>query len=142
MSLFTLEDKLSALEILKREEYAYDKAAKKIGISVGELREWAKELMPVHLAEDTGIMKVVDSTEDQLDTRYTRKVKEAKVILLQKIRDLGEKEKDLDKVTRALKLLHDITKEGPWQEGGKGMNKQFFKQVNNAIFNIKKSKEE
>ena len=135
-NLFTLDDKLQALEVLKENNYSYDVAAKKVGVKISSLRDWARDLMPMVDSEASAVVDVMNATDEDLDIQYDRTVREIRTLMLQRMRDIVATESDLDKITRTLKLLHDISSGGVWSGNKDRGQKNWFTQVNQAIYNI------
>jgi transposase-like protein len=134
--MFSLEDKLSALETLKKNDYSYEVTSQKIGVKAATLKTWAKELMPMMDAESGSVLEVINATDDDLEVEYDRTVREVRTLMLQKIRTIIPEEKDLDKITRTLKLLHDISSQGVWAGSKDRGQKNWYTQVNQTIYKV------
>lgn len=134
--MFSLEDKLQALETLKENNFSYEVAEKKVGVKAATIRDWAKELMPMFDQDSSSVVSVINSSDEDLETDYHRTVKEVRTLMLQKIRDLIPVEKDLDKISKTLKLLHDISSEGVWAGNKDRAQKNWFTQVNQTVYKI------
>lgn len=140
--LYDLNERLYALEVLKECNFNYSVAQLKTGIAPNTLRNWAKNMLPIMDDGSDRLEGVITSDENALDEGYNKIIKEVRHLMLERMRDLVIKEKDLDKTTRALKTLHEIaTGNTPWGKEAPQSANKFYQQVNNVILQIKNKNE-
>lgn len=140
--LYDLNDRLYALEVLKECDFNYNLAQSKTGISPVVLRGWAKKMLPMLDDGSDKLEVAITSSEEALDENYNKVIKEIRHLMLEKMRDLVLKEKDLDKTTRALRTLHEIaTGNTPWGKEAPQSANRFYQQVNNVILQISNKNE-
>ncbi len=145
MTDFSLEDKMDAIEDLKKSNFDYGAICQKYNINLPTLKKWEKIVVPVFGKEgDAQIISLVAKDDDQLEKQYVRLAKESRNMLLQKIRDLAADETDIDKLTKALKLLHDISRDDDLfgtTAGGRSKAGSWHEKVTKAIVEIKEKRE-
>jgi len=138
-SMFSLDEKIEAMEILMDSNYSYSATAKKIGVDERTLKNWAVRLMPLLNKNADRINDIIESREDDLEVQFDRVVKEARVLALEQLRIQLPKEENIDRITRALKTLHEITN-GEWSlpnSAGSPKAGSYYQQINNYILNQK-----
>jgi len=122
MTLYSWDEKVEALTILKAFNFNYERAVKETGISAGTLRQWKKRyadkifddikknlqfVNPV-IPYNAGIKKATHDLKIG-NENFFNKAWETKERTLDKLKELIEKEKNLSRVVEALKVLHEIT---------------------------------
>ncbi len=136
--LFTLEEKLDALNELEENGYDYELVANKFGIKVELLTTWAKRMLPDINPKADMVSSVMISSDDEIDTKFVRTAKELRLIMLEQMRTLMVKETNLDKITKAIEALHKIsTSKDPWFGENKPAANNFYQQVTNVILSAK-----
>ena len=138
--MFSLQDKLEVLEILKENSYSYSVTSRKVGVHPTTLRLWAKQLLPFYDEDASAVAEVMMADDDELEAGYTKTVKEVRLLILERMRTVIPKEKDLAKLTTAMKTLHDIaTSKLPWNGETNTEANNYYQQINNIIINGSKS---
>ena len=145
-NLYDLNDRLYALEVLRENNFDYNKASVEVGIPPDTIEIWAKKLLPtmseVNIMGRDGATEIAKVGDNELEESYSRTVKEIRHLMLERMKDLVIKEKDLDKTTRALKTLHEIaTGNTPWGRETPVSANRFYNQVNNVILQISNKNE-
>ena len=133
---FTLEDKMDAMEVLKDLNYDYPKAARIVGVATPTLRAWAGMLVTSVNKEDASVLQIKEETDVELDKRFERSAKEAKTLVLERIRNLIKEEKDMAKLTQTLKVLNEIKTE---DFGGGALAGEWHEKLEAAITSVKVS---
>ena len=121
---------LATLQILQACDYNYREAARKTKINRLTIKEWSKKyanLLPPIKAVASPIKAMVDkfvseSTDKIIDNLITEQIPEGKISfsdladglrikMLNRIEELVKDSKDVEKVARSMKIVHDIKKE-------------------------------
>lgn len=138
------EDKHLAWKMMVADEMPREKVAEALDVSPSQIRKWESEILP----DGSGVNKAYEQmTSGQLDEEFEKAQAVAKMCLIDRIITLSRTERDLGKLSGAIKDINSVakgevlqdTKIGAWSEYVQSALKQIKKKpitINNNTLNI------
>lgn len=105
-----METMVKALKILELNSFNYSRTAEETGVSRQTLKKWASKL-GVAVFKHTKIEETVEESNEDIEHRkvvFVKNVLATKELLLMQMDKVIPKCNDIDKLSRALKIVSDI----------------------------------
>jgi len=108
---YTDKDKVRVLKLLQMNDFNYSKTSKATGIRYETLKKWQNQ-MGEEVNKPNRMEKIIKRVEGELaekEKEFLNDVYETKMQALQQLKEMIPQEKNMDNITKALRLLIEIT---------------------------------
>lgn len=135
---YTEEEKVRVLKLLQMNDYNYRKTSKATGVCYNSLTKWQNQ-MGEEVNKPNRMEKIIKRVEGELaekEKEFLNDVYETKMQALQQLKEMIPQEKNMDNITKALRLLIEITDgklSSEEEEELLGKGQTFFQIINQQL---------
>lgn len=133
--VYTEEEKIEVLKLVEANDFNYYKTSKATGIHQSTIKKWADK-MGKEVWNRERRKEIIQKIEDRLAERkelFATQAFDLKIKFVQRLETMLEGENNMDNITKALKLLHEISDPNSDVDEAVKRGGNFFQIVNNQL---------